>query len=352
MKINKFLFFCILTICGLKSFSQDPSFSQFFLNRIYFNPGYSGMNDGHNLSLTYRRQWVNIPGKFETMFFSYDTDISMKNGNGLGGIGITAYNDFQGEGFLQTSGINLMLSTRFPSNKKSSIIIQPAMSIALQNKRISWEKLTFGDQYSPVYGKITEISNFKKPDEQQNIFPDFATGFVFSYSNNRYSNKSVNPWNFRFGFAMHHLFEPYQNFLGADSKLPRKYVSHLNFNISIDEGSKYIFAPGIAWEHQSEMNTLYAGLNFTWKPIILGCWYRGFKYADSYILNIGFIGSNHQNSSKESKVFKFSYSYDITISKLGSKSTLGSHEFTLTYSFDKNKKSKWKRREYFECASY
>src|SRR5580765_4630884 len=39
---------------------QDPQFSQYFLNQIVFNPGYTGMDNALSVSAQARSQWMGI----------------------------------------------------------------------------------------------------------------------------------------------------------------------------------------------------------------------------------------------------------------------------------------------------
>lgn len=52
--------------------AQDPIFSQFYNNPIYYNPGYIGLNSGFRARFNYRDQWTGIPEDFKTYNFSLD----------------------------------------------------------------------------------------------------------------------------------------------------------------------------------------------------------------------------------------------------------------------------------------
>ena len=70
---NRILFYFIFFIYTPASFAQDYSFSQFWENRIYYNPSFVGLNEGEfNGQLTYRKLWPKFPGNFSTIFFSAD----------------------------------------------------------------------------------------------------------------------------------------------------------------------------------------------------------------------------------------------------------------------------------------
>jgi hypothetical protein len=52
--------------------AQDPLFSQFYNNPIYYNPGYIGLNQGVRTRFNYRDQWTGLPVDFKTYNFSMD----------------------------------------------------------------------------------------------------------------------------------------------------------------------------------------------------------------------------------------------------------------------------------------
>ena len=66
---NRILFYFIFFIYTPASFAQDYSFSQFWENRIYYNPSFVGLNEGEfNGQLTYRKLWPKFPGNFSTIY--------------------------------------------------------------------------------------------------------------------------------------------------------------------------------------------------------------------------------------------------------------------------------------------
>ena len=97
----------------MMSYSQDPSFSQFFANRLYLNPAWAGVGDkDRRLFLNYRNQWPGIDNAYVTFGVTYDQFMSQMHG----GFGIRVMNDVQGNGainqltWLQFTAIIFMLT--------------------------------------------------------------------------------------------------------------------------------------------------------------------------------------------------------------------------------------------------
>ncbi|MFH0866224.1 MAG: PorP/SprF family type IX secretion system membrane protein [Bacteroidota bacterium] len=320
-----------LLLSSVKLFAQDPSFSQFYFNQLYFNPAFSGLSGGLNVNLAHRVLWPNLPGKFNTSKFSGDIDIS--GINGMGGVGILATSDVEGDGSLKTFNFGIPISIRpinFSNNideKYRYINFQTGFLVSMVYKSINWDKFVFSDQLDPVDG-IVHPSSFSYPEESNTVFPDFAFGMVGDYQNAPFGKSQKNNWNVRAGFAFHHITQPDYSFLGLESKLPVKFVGHINFNFPLNKDENFVVAPAFVYEQQSDMQTYFFGSNILWRSLYIGGWYRKFTNTDAVTFITGLVfGKNYK--------FYISYSYDMTISDLAS-ATLGSHEINLSYMLDES----------------
>jgi type IX secretion system PorP/SprF family membrane protein len=320
--MNKRLyFFCFIQITAvLICRSQDPSFSQFYFNKLYFNPAFSGISRGLEFSFSHRILWPNIPGRFNTTKFSADLDVSQING--LGGIGLIAYKDTEGAGALETIDVGIPFSVRIILNENNYLHF--GISASIIQKSIDWSKFVFGDQLNAVLG-VTQPSQFDFPSESKLIFPDFSSGIVYEYFNS-YRSSPLKDWSFRTGFAVHHMTQPDYSFISSNSRLPMKITAHLNFRIPIGYRDPVILAPDLVYESQAGMKTLYFGSNLIWRSPFMGIWYRRYRNSDAIVMTTG------MKLSQKNNVY-VSYSYDFTISGLTG-STGGSHEINLLYILD------------------
>jgi len=90
------------------------------------------------------------------------------------------------------------------------------------------------------------------------------------------------------------------------------------------------------YQQQQDFRQLNLGLYIMKGPIVGGFWYRN---QDAFIAVIGF----------QQGLFKFGYSYDVTVSKL-SNVTAGSHEVSFALQFEcKPKKKKFRT---ISCPSF
>ncbi|NVO02625.1 MAG: type IX secretion system membrane protein PorP/SprF [Bacteroidetes bacterium] len=325
--IKKHLLILLLTISlGGVSYSQDPHFSQYYANPLFLNPAFAGTAVCPRLIMNYRNQWPSIAGTYTTYSASYDQHIE-----GLsGGIGVMFSADKAGEGTLNTNMLSLLYSYKLSVNRFFSI--RAALQGTIFQKKLDWEKLTFGDQIDPKYGFIWNTQE-RQPDELTKYTPDFSAG-ILAYGESIYG-----------GFAVHHMTEPNEGYFTI-SKLPAKYTFHLGGIIDLQHRRKRrkitdpTISPNILYVKQKDFEEMNYGLYFTRYPMVGGVWFRqNFYNADAFIVLLGF----------QTNSFKFGYSYDLTVSKL-SNATAGAHEFSVALQFDC--KPKKKRIRAINCPSF
>lgn len=305
--------------------AQDPSFSQFYFNQLYYNPAFAGLSGGATASITHRILWPNLPGKFTTSKFSADLDMS--NSPALGGIGIIAVTDIAGQGFLKTNTISIPVSVRL-RDIEGKHIFQFGIKTSIIMKSVNWDRFVFSDQFDPVNG-IVRPSDFSASAQSSITFPDFGAGVVYEYRNALYEGFPMKKWSIRIGAAAHHIFQPDYSFLGVTSKLPIKYVLHASGEFPLINNSGLIIAPAIIIERQPMrlgLKTLNIGTNALWRNFFMGGWFRTGNNVDA----LSFVAGLKFGSAARSYL---SYSRDYTISKLMS-GTGGSHEINLSYRVD------------------
>src|SRR5258705_11450238 len=138
------IFVCV----SLSSLAQDPEFTQFYANPLYLNPAFAGSTRCPRISLNYRNQWPALSGTFVTYSASYDQFVEALGG----GIGLLVLNDKAGEGTLTTSNISAVYAYQLNVTREFSVRF--GMQGTYVQKKVDWDKLTFGDMIDPRYGFI------------------------------------------------------------------------------------------------------------------------------------------------------------------------------------------------------
>lgn len=326
--VKRFVLYIItitLLISGDLVKAQDPHYSQFYANPLYLNPAFAGSAVCPRLIMNYRNQWPAISGAYVTYSAGFDMRFDALHG----GLGILASSDRAGEGVLTTNNISLLYSYNLPVGRTFSI--NAGFQGSYFQKSIDVNKLTFGSQIDPRWGFV------KEPPP---LPPMSASGVDFQAGIIGYSE------NFYIGFAAHHLTEPDEG-LENTSLLPRKYTFHTGGVISLSSrkgkhrrDEDPILSPNIVFQQQGQFHQLNYGLYVNKMPMIAGLWYRHFfEGSDAVVVLVGF----HYEQ------FKFGYTYDVTVSKLGSASG-GSHEFSFALMF--NCLNKKRRIKGINCPSF
>lgn len=315
--------FTILVIVALVGFAndalaQDPAFTQFYANPLYLNPAFAGTARCPRICLNYRNQWPAISGNFVTYSASYDQYF-----RGIsGGLGVLLTNDRAGEGTINTSTASFIYAYQLNVNR--DFALRFGIQATYIQRALNSAGLTFPDMIDPRYGFIYQTQE-NIPRFSRSAL-DFSAGFL-GYGN-----------NFFFGAAVHHLTRPDIGFIGT-SRLPMKITGHAGAVIKLTRSrfqTPSTISPNILYQRQQSFQQLNLGVYVTRGPIVGGLWYRN---RDSFILLVGF----------QQNIFRFGYSYDITVSRL-TNATAGSHEFSLSMTFPC--RSRGPRFRTIECPSF
>jgi type IX secretion system PorP/SprF family membrane protein len=319
-KLTVGLLFVTLILATPSAYAQDPEFTQFYANPLYLNPAFAGSIRCPRLTLNFRDQWPGLSGTFVTYAASYDQHVDQLQG----GLGFMVMNDRQGQGTINSTRVSGIYSYLLNVNRNFSVKF--GLEATYFQKSLDWSKLTFGDMIDSRYGFIYPTDE-QQPDNLTSRGVDFSAGIL------GFSKK------FFFGVAGHHLTQPQESLLKGDSQLPLKITAHggamMYFNDrKPDEG---FISPNILFQYQGpKFSQLNLGFYVSKGVITGGLWWRN---GDALIVSAGL----------HTDMFRFGYSYDITLSKLRANSA-GSHEISFGIHFDcKPKKRKFRT---VSCPSF
>lgn len=313
--------------------AQDVQFSQFYAAPMYLNPALTGSSDQHRATINFRDQWPSFPGAFISYSLTYDINISQAKS----GIGLYVNNDRAGSGALNTTSGGFMYSYDIKIDRKFGF--RPALGIGFGNKNVDYTKLKFGDQLL-TGNDISFQTNLIK---DQIMYMDVSTGGVF-YTNDLWA-----------GAALFHVNRPNTSLMGQDAILDPLFTLHAGYRLPVTRTVKREIVRSLTiaahYKAQGKWDQIDIGGYYFHKPFIMGVWYRGIPGFKSY-------APGYQNNDAvvllagvQTKLFKFGYSYDITISEIWANSG-GAHELSIIYEYiDPRKKRKSKRRR-LACPSF
>lgn len=265
------LLFFILTIFTLNLSGQDPSFSQFYANRIYLNPAFAGAQGGIGVNAAYRNQWHMPHGPLWTGAVSVDVQEKCLGS----GLSFDVFMDQEGEGVFQTKGVGFtyayVLAHRPDGMRKSGFLrfedtdVHIGFRSSMTQKSIDWSRLIFSDQIDPVNGIVNPTGAI--PIRDNYLFPDFDFGILWRQE---YYNRmnSRNPIRSSLGVSVHHIFRPIESLYQDLAKLPRRYTLHGGLYIpfapsnrtTVGRNQKFFIVPNFRCEWQQDNRLFTYGL--------------------------------------------------------------------------------------------
>jgi type IX secretion system PorP/SprF family membrane protein len=319
---------CIL-IPG-KAKAQDPQFSQFYANPLYLNPAFAGSTKCPRVQMNFRNQWPGV-GSYVTNSFSFDQHIDAFNG----GVGLLVTNDRAGENTLNTTNISGIYSYELKVNREFTV--KAGFQATYLQKKVDWNKLNFGDQIDPRRGFIYQTSEVPIYEGIKTF--DFSAG-VLGFTKDFFA-----------GFAVHHLTEPNESLtilepaIRGNSTLPAKFTVHAGMVIPIGDrrSEEVTISPNAMFMTQGAAQQYMLGMYANKGPMVGGLWYRHTNIRENGDAIALLVGLQHD-------IFRFGYSYDITVSRLNVTNTYGAHEFSLGLQF--YCKPKRKKVRIIRCPSF
>jgi type IX secretion system PorP/SprF family membrane protein len=307
------LLIIIVLLSTIKSFAQDPEFSQFYASPLHLNPALAGISYGPRVNLIYRNQWPSIDKGYVTYAASYDQHIEKIRG----GIGVAIHSDRIAGGIVQNFAAQAMYSYQVAFSRKFGI--KMALSGGVANKRLDFNSLTFQDQINPIYGFTDAIgtpnTSGEFPLQNNSIFyADFGGGLL-----------AFTP-KFYAGVGIKHFTRPQESFTGSDNRLPIRLAMHGGYVFDLTPKKKkddIYLSPNILLVQQSNFSQLNIGTYFNYNFIYTGAFYRNtFRNSDAVIALLGF----------KIEYVRIAYSFDIPLNGLGINSG-GAHEVTFTFNW-------------------
>jgi type IX secretion system PorP/SprF family membrane protein len=324
--MRKFLFllsFATVFIMTGELKAQDKHFTQYFAVPTVINPALTGAFQGrYRMGIVRRDQWrqsletpyVTFAGGIDVRF---DTNHKKAVSDAVG-IGVLFFNDKVDDSGFRTTQMALSGAYHKALDASGSHYLTFGTQMAINQRSVNYENLTFEDQYNGV-GGYTLPTGESLPENNFSFF-DVAIGLNYTFSP---SHRTT----FYIGGAMHHLLEPNVSFLAANpnteiqipepNKLFRKYSGQIAARFPL--GDQFFLIPRALFSLQGPHLEVNAGSNlriamgdYTPFAIHIGSWVRPVKNADqSFSLDavVAMVGIEFNN-------LLFGFSYDLNLDDL------------------------------------
>jgi type IX secretion system PorP/SprF family membrane protein len=314
--MRKILLIIAVIVSGAQVYAQDIHFSQFYNSPLTLNPALTGkMNGAYRIGFIYRNQWFqSSPTGVPFMTYSGSFDMPFRFKNDAVGVGLMAYQDNQGEGFLKT--LNVMVSGAYHKGlgKEGRHSIGIGVQLGYMQKKVDFANYKFERQYQgTTYNpNLSNGENFGKGSK--GLF-DMNLGLFW---NSMLGKRSA----IYAGGAMFHVLAPENNFVqNIKFNMPRRYVGHGGADIGI--GSKFSILPSVIFMYQDKASELNAGGALAYAFSESFTWYLGgfYRLKDAPIAYTAF----------DFKGFRLGFSYDFVTSDLKNINKPGAIELSLLF---------------------
>ncbi len=305
----------LITIgCLRPARGENPQFSQYYASPLLIAPSFAGNSLGSRAFVSFRDQWAKLPGSYVTYSFAIDNNFYSINS----GLGLVVMRDVAGSARLGTTSITGLYSYRF--NVNDDWRIRPGISFSFVQRSLQFSKAVFPDQ---IWDGGIDPSTIET-----------ATPPYYYYD----AGSSVVVYNRQLwlGLAVDHLLRPNTSFARLDARTPMQWSQFggINFPMANRVGKvPEVISVNYLFKMAADYRQIDVGANWYRAPLLLGFAWRGLPASEypSYDALIFTVGVAFNNIA-------IGYSYDFTVSKLGP-ATGGSHEVTLSISFNEGGKS-------------
>ncbi len=310
--------------------AQDPSFSQFYANRIYLNPAFTGIEGGVSVAGVTRMQWLNVDQGFRTSGFSAEIqEPAIKSGFGL-----SLFHDTQGLMQLNTTYIGMSYAYTIPLEEQN---IHIGVQARWVQRSVDWSKIVFSDQLDPVYGNIYQSSAV--PGQERVRYTDFDMGVLWRFNSDlKLGKRKYKDLHHSIGFSIHHLPSLFgrnggnESLQNLNTSTPPRFTFHAGSVVPlVIFGSKkreLSFSPNIKIDLQGEsmfnfsenLQVFTYGGYLLYEGVYIGALYQNkqpfstFRNTNAWILALGaYIDSDKKNT------YFVGFSYDANTTGVGTR---------------------------------
>lgn len=304
----------VTLVMGLLTFAvqaqQNPAFSLYFFNPLYYNPGYAGSREVFSGTMVHRSQWVRMPGAPTSQSLSLHGKTSGSNI----GFGLQAHNDVAGPMKSTSVGLTFAYHLRVSPKAQLSFGITGSMT----NIRIAFQDIQFDDQTDPSF-----VGN-----QRANWLPDASAGLYF-YKPRFYA-----------GFSTTNLLQAGFNLTdetGANlAKFFRQYYATTGVVIPISE--KVDFRPSVLFKYvQAAPLVGEVDANFIFRQrLFIGAGYRTGKRIEMTGWDNMIVG---MIEFEITPFLRAGYAYDVYLNQTGSYNS-GTHEIMIGWDVTGREKNK------------
>ncbi|GAB3635290.1 hypothetical protein GCM10027422_08800 [Hymenobacter arcticus] len=328
-------------LAGTAAHAQDVYYSQAFANRQADNPAWAGIVDDYSATLSYRNQFPQLAGTFQTVQLAADWRIPKPGLHHA--LGIVINQDRTGAVGYTRLGATAQYA--YHTRLTRTLALSGGAQLGYGRQRVGYNNYTFGDQYG-ADGTYTGTSAESLAGFPPVNYLTVGVGGVL------YAEQ------FWLSASGQHLNRPDLGFT-TQTSLPLRLSANAGYKLFIQKPAGYgkgeqreiSLTPTVGYTRQGGSQRSEAGAYLLADPVTLGVLYRNLASPD--------LGTQHVVAVVAGIAvgdLRLGYSYDVGVSQLAS-DLGGAHEITFTLrAFDKLESAfrRLKRRDYpiSPCPSF
>jgi type IX secretion system PorP/SprF family membrane protein len=286
---------------------QDPQFTQFYNNRLYFNPAFAGTEQETQYSFAYRNQWTGYQPSFDvggapnTAVFSFNTAVPAFK-SGIGGY-------IMRDQLGPLTNYEVQLSYAYHVSIGRNSILSFGVRGGMYIRSVNGGIYRFRDGGDPLI--IGESDSNFRPDFGAGVYYKSPRAFVGLMSNH------LNQASFNFGVKTEGLVNNTTLMGGYEVVNTDRFIIMPNFLVKTARFSTLSFDAGALLTYKANNDRQF--------------WF-GFSYRDeesaNAIVGVTLPSKNKKNLTRNLKI---GYSFDYVFQGQTAKQPV-SHEITLVYS--------------------
>ncbi|MEM7550661.1 MAG: type IX secretion system membrane protein PorP/SprF [Bacteroidota bacterium] len=296
--ISSFCIFCSSDALG----QQDPQFSLYNLNYLYYNPAYSGIEGVTKITAVHRSQWLGYDGTFEgrgdapsTQVVSFTTPLFRFRS------GVGAFFSRDDIGPLNNIEFNVSYAYHL-ALKNSKVSFGVRAGIYSQSINTPEYRAIIDPEFDPVLSPITNGSDAQ-------IRPDLAVGIYYQAE------------KYYVGISANHLTQSEFDFGVSPLKNPLESHGYFTAGYNYNFNYRIVLTPSILVRTDFNQYNFDIGVSGVYDERIMGG--ISFRQGEAAILMVGY------NLTKD-KALGINYAFDFVFVEQEAKSPT-SHEFVVSY---------------------
>ena len=312
---------------------QDVYFSQAFANRQADNPAWTGLVDDYSATLSYRDQFPQLAGSFQTVQLAAGWRLPQPGLHHA--IGILINQDRTGTVGYTRLGATAQYA--YHTRLTRTLALSGGAQVGYGRQRVGYDNLTFGDQYSADGSYVGATAESLAGFPPVNYLTVGVGGVLYAEQ----------AW---LSVSGHNLNRPDLGF-STQAGLPLRVAVSAGYKLFLQrpagagkgEVREISLVPTLGYTRQGGSQRSEAGAYLLLDPVTVGAVYRNLASPD--------LGTQHVVAVVAGVAvgdLRIGYSYDVGVSQLAS-DLGGAHEITLTLrAFDKLESAfrRLKRRNY------